>query len=156
AKRMRKELSANLTQALLLAREAGLRSNAGRPDDFSELWNGLAETTVKLYISKFPREWRVECIKRGIKKMLRLRSYRLFAMYYLSLMHTGWFGLQGAPRKVREGDVGDFMHAIQASFANIFVTQESKQEAGKLGFILTQVPTPNFEVLNLQEFLQRI
>lgn len=59
-----------------------------------------------------------------------------------------------APRKMKEGDVGDFFHAVQASVANIFVTQENKERRDKLPFILNQVPTEGFTIMSLNEFVE--
>jgi len=128
----------------------------GRPDNFDELWNGLGEHAVTFWVDICPRNIRKKCYKRGIKKMLEIKSLRFFALYYLSIMHTSLFGLKGDPRKVKHGDIGDWFHVVCAASAHIFVTMESKSKPGHLGYILSLKPTPNFEVLNLNEFLKRI
>ena len=55
---------------------------------------------------------------------------------------------------MKEGDVGDFFHVVQASAATIFVTQESKAKANKLPSILNQISTAGFEIMNLSELVQ--
>ena len=47
----------------------------------------------------------------------------------------------------------DFIHTIEASAAEILVTQESKTKANKLPYILNQIDFINFETMNLNEFL---
>src|SRR5205814_3241780 len=73
----------NITEGLLDARAAGLRRNAGSPADFNQLWEGLSEVAVKFWVDKCPTEIRKKCYKRGLRKMLRVKSIRFFALYYL-------------------------------------------------------------------------
>jgi hypothetical protein len=88
--------------------------------------------------------------------MLDIRSFRFFALYFISMTFTGLFGMSGAPRKVKHGDLHDWHHAICASAVNVFVTNESRTRPGHLGHALSLKTTPGFEVLNLGEFLDRI
>lgn len=148
--------ASNITDGLLEAREVGEKSNVGHPDSFESLWDELSLTIVKCLLERHPRWIRRKCIKRGLEGMLRVKSIRLYAIYYVSLVHSGWFGVQEVPRKMKAGDLGDWFHAVQSSAASLFVTQENKERVGKLPFILNQLPTPRFEVLSLQEFLNRI
>lgn len=57
---------------------------------------------------------------------------------------------------MQASDGGDFLHAVHASAADIFVTQERKDKQGKLPSILSHVPTPNFTVMSLKEFLETL
>ena len=57
---------------------------------------------------------------------------------------------------MKEGDVGDFFHAVQASAATVFVTQESKDKRDRLPFILNQIPTEEFTILGLGEFVEYV
>lgn len=145
-----------LTESLLRARAEGISRNVGKPDNFDELWEGFATSMVSMWVDRCPPEIKKKCYKRGIAKMLKIKSLRFFALYSLSVMHTGWFGIKGAPRKVKHGDIGDWFHATSAAAANIFVTLESKTKPGHLAYILSLKPTPGFEVLSLSEFLERI
>lgn len=150
------QAATNITDGLLKAREAGLQKNVGRPNSFHDLWDELAVETVKLYVEHRPRWVRRRCRMRGFEHMLNVRSFRHYALYYVWLMNSGWFGIHDEPRKMKPGDMGDWYHAVQSSAADILVTQENKEKAGKLPNILNQKPTPGFEILNLQEFLHRI
>lgn len=145
--------AANVTEGLLAARVAGEERDIGTPDGFNELWEGLSPTMIEGLLMRVPRPIRRLCKKHGLKKMLKIKSVRLYTIYYAWLIHSGWFGVQGSPRKMKEGDVGDFFHAVQASVANIFVTQESKERRDKLPFILNQVPTEGFTIMSLGEFV---
>jgi hypothetical protein len=138
----------------LAARGAGEERNVSTPDDFSEVWNGLAPTMIEGILLQVPRPIRRLCKKRGFENMLRIKSIRLYTIYYAWLIHSGWFGVQGDPRKMKEGDVGDFFHAVQASAATIFVTQESKDKRDRLPFILGQIPTAEFTIMGLSEFIE--
>jgi len=111
----RNDSAANLTRGMLAARAEGDRRNVGWPKDFDQLWDGLAETAVALCVDRCPREIRQKCRKRGLKKMLRVKSINLFTLYYISWLETGLFGLQGKPRKVKHSDVGEMLHAVSAS-----------------------------------------
>jgi hypothetical protein len=155
-KQYRRESAGGITDGLLQARAEGFRRKVGTPDNFDELWDGIAESTVLFWVNVCPPEIKRKCHKRGIKRMLKIKSIRFFALYYLSVVYTGWFGLQGKPRKVKHGDIGDWFHAVSASAANIFVTLESKTKPGHLGYVLSLKPTPGFEVLSLAEFLERV
>jgi hypothetical protein len=148
------ESAQNITKGLLAAKDAGEGRNVGTPDDFGEVWNGLSITMIEGVLSQVPRPIRRLCKKHGFKNMLRIKSIRLYTIYYAWLIHSGWFGVQGDPRKMKEGDVGDFFHAVQASAADIFVTQESKDKRDRLPFILNQIPTEAFRIMSLNEFIQ--
>jgi hypothetical protein len=106
-KEYRGRSAVNITAGLLDARAAGLMRKAGKPEDFNQLWEGLAEVAVKFWVDKCPPEIRKKCYKRGLRKMLRVKSIRFFALYYLSTIHTGWFGLEGIPRKMKHSDIED-------------------------------------------------
>lgn len=151
-----KDSAAAITKALLLARASSEERNVGTPKDFMELWGGNATEVVSSVLQRVPRPIRSLCKKHGLKKMLEIKSLRLYAIYYLSLIHSGCFGIEGNPRKVKEGDIGDFHHVVQASVADIFVTQESKDRRDKLPYILNQVPTKGFTIMSLNEFIEFI
>ncbi len=151
-----KESAANITEGLLAARVAGEERNVGTPDDFGEVWSGLSTTMIEGLLNQVPRPIRRLCKKRGLGNMLRIKSIRLYTLYYAWLVHSGWFGIQGSPRKMKEGDVGDFFHAVQASVADVFVTQESKDKRDRLPSILSQIPTDGFRIMSLSEFIESL
>ena len=151
-----KDSAVLITQSLLAARAEGEKRNVGRPQNFEELWNGSAVTCIELFIENLERPIRRLCKKRGLKRMLNIKSFRFYVLYYLSLIHTGWFGLQGDPRKMKDGDVGDWFHAISASAADVLVTQENKEQQGKLPYILSQKTLHGFSVMNLREFIDQV
>lgn len=148
-----RDSAVNITDGLLAARVAGEERNIGTPDDFGEVWSGLSPTMIEGVLGQVPRTIRRLCKKRGLDKMLEIKSIRLYTIYYAWLIHSGWFGVQGDPRKMKEGDVGDFFHAVQASSASIFVTQESKDKPDKLPSILNQISTTEFTIMDLNEFV---
>lgn len=121
-----------------------------------ELWNQVAAQVVANWVEHRPPEIRRKCRKRGIEKMLALKSFRFCALYFVSMTYTGLFGMTGSPRKVRHGDLHDWHHAVCASAVGVFVTNESRTRPGHLGHALSWKATPGFEVLNLREFLNRV
>lgn len=94
-KQYRGRSAANMTEGLLAARAAGLIRRAGEPKDFNQLWEGLADVAVKFWVDKCPQEIRQKCYKRGLRRMLRVKSIRFFALYYLSTMHTAGLAFKG-------------------------------------------------------------
>jgi hypothetical protein len=136
-----KETALSMTEALLAARVAGEERDVGTPEDFNELWEGLSVTMVGGLLSQVPRPIRRLCKKHDLKNMLNIKSIRLYTIYYAWLVQSGWFGLQGSPRKMKEGDVGDFFHAVQSSVADIFVTQESKDKKNKGSLVVKHIST---------------
>ena len=144
-------------RAFLETRAIAEGHSVGAPKDFSQLW-GEGSATVAGSVAKSHPERNVRriCKRRGYEALLSIRSIRLRTIYYLWLVHSGCFGVQGAPRKMAPGDVGDFLHAIEASAADIFVTQESRKVNNKLPQILGQIDVPGFSVMNLHELLASV
>lgn len=147
-----KDSASFITENLLTTRANN--EGATRPADFQDLWKGMAEWIISdICLPSCSRTVRRLCKKYDLQHMLEIRSLRIFTIYFAWLTYTGWFGIENEPRKVRTGEVGDWYHAIQSSAADIFVTQENKNQSGKLPYILNQIPIDGFEVLSLQEFL---
>lgn len=65
----------------------------------------------------------------------------------LSLIYSHHF--EG--RNPLSGDSRDILHAIAASSADIFVTNDRGLEA-----VLARIPADGFQVMNLQAFLNRL
>jgi hypothetical protein len=145
-------LNAVMAEARADRRWAG----SGRRYGTDELWNELGRMMVASWVDRCRPEVKKRCYKRGLGRMLGLKSFRFYALYFVSVTYTGLFGMSGDPRKVRHGDLHDWHHAVCASAANVFVTLESKTRPGHLGHALGLKQTPRFEVLNLWEFLDRI
>jgi hypothetical protein len=122
-------------------------------DNFQDAWEALSLVIVEGVVSRLPRTPKRLCRKRGIKRMLNIKSIRIGTIYYCWFYYSHWLKTDGKPGKVQESEAGDFFHAICASAADIFVTQESKNKYGKLPFILSQVPIPKFTVMGLKEFV---
>lgn len=131
---------------------AGLRT----PVDFIDVWNEQSIKLVKRLLSELPAKERKLCERHGVEKMLDIRSLRLYTVYYCWIRFSGLSGIQGNPRKLTSNDFMDFIHTIEASAAEILVTQENKTKANKLPFIINQMNFKNFKVMNLEEFIQHL
>ena len=82
--------------------------------------------------------------------LLDNRTVRLYTIYYAALVHSKWFGEQGKPGKVKPSESGDFFHSVQASAADVFVTEDAR-----LVRRLTQILVDGLEVMNFDDFLNR-
>lgn len=122
-------------------------------NNFQAAWDALSLVIVEGVVSRLPRIPKRLCRKRGIKHMLNIKSIRVGTIYYCWFYYSHWLKTDGKPGKVQESEAGDFFHAICASAADVFVTQESKNKYGRLPFILSQVPIPKFSVMSLKEFV---
>lgn len=126
---------------------------AVRDLEFKEFWEINADHVVEVVLATQLPTVKKLCLERGIHPMLRIKSIRIFSIYYSWIVYSSWYGDQGNPRNIKKGDVNDLFHAINSSSAQIFVCQERKEKVGSLSYILTQVSTPEYRVLNLYEFL---
>jgi hypothetical protein len=117
------------------------------------VWATTALIIVERMVNRLPRNVRRLCRKRGIDHMLNVKCIRIAVLYECWLLYSHWLTKEGTPGKVKPSEAGDFFHAVCASAANIFVTQESKDKYGKLPFILQQVPITGFQVMDLKELL---
>jgi hypothetical protein len=123
---------------------------------FQQVWDTLSLTFVERAVNRLPRIPKRLCKKRGLEHMLDIKSVRIYTIYYCWLFYSHWLKTDGVPAKVKASEGGDFFHAVCASAADVFVTQESKDRYGKLPFILSQLPIPGFSVMSLREFLESL
>jgi hypothetical protein len=86
-------------------------------------------------------------MRRGLPGLLKLKSIALAVGMNLSLIYSHHF--EG--RNPLSGDSRDILHAIAASSADIFVTNDRGLEA-----VLARIPPDGFQVMNLQAFLNRL
>jgi hypothetical protein len=125
-------------------------------DSFQQVWDALALTFVERAVNQLPRIPKRLCKKHGLGNMLNIKSVRIYTIYYCWLFYSHWLKTDGVPAKVKASEGGDFFHAVCASAADIFVTQESKDKYGRLPFILNQLAIPSFSVMSLSEFLESL
>ena len=82
--------------------------------------------------------------QRGLPGLLELKSIALAVGTNLSLIYSHHF----ERRHPMSGDSRDILHAVAASSANIFVTNDRRLEA-----VLARIPVREFQVMNLSSFL---
>ena len=123
---------------------------------FQELWEMASLTIIERAVNRLPRIPMRLCKKRGLKAMLNIRSVRIYTLYYCWLAYSHWLKTDGTPGKMKASEAGDFYHAVCASAADIFVTQEHKDRPGSLPFILSLIPMSGFTVMSLREFLETL
>jgi hypothetical protein len=88
-----------------------------------------------------------ECQARGANRLLDVRSVMLATLAQLSLSYANTYE-RGA---VERGDSRDMQHAVLASAVKTFVTDDPR-----LGRVLTRMPLPDFEVIDLPTLLDRL
>jgi len=120
---------------------------------FQDAWDALSPIIVENVVNRLPRIPKRLCRKRGLKGMLNIKSIRIGTICFGWFLYSHSLKTDGSPKKVEPSEAADFFHAVCASAANIFVTQEKKDKYGKLPFILSQVPVSGFTVMSLKEFL---
>ena len=151
----------NITEGLRSARlemeklSSGENIVQGEVENFEELLYNSAREVIKSYLERHPdNNVRERCHARGIEGLLKVKSFRLYSLYYIWIIHADMLAKQGV-RKMTANDWGDFMHAVSSSAAHIFVTQE-KHAPNKLPGILTALPVNKYEVLSLAQFIERL
>jgi hypothetical protein len=88
-----------------------------------------------------------ECNERGLDGLLELRSMKLYVTWYLSYTFTHF--IKG--ERLLHSDSRDHRHAVSASVADIFVTQDSR-----FARLLKRVQINRFEIIDLQTLLWRL
>lgn len=88
-----------------------------------------------------------ECNDRGLEKLLRVKSARLYSAWRLAYDYNTL--IRG--RKIMKSDSRDHHHAVLASVADIFVTEDQR-----FAEMLRQVPIEGFEVIDLRTLIQRL
>lgn len=88
-----------------------------------------------------------EVKQRGVDGLLKVKSIAVAVGANLSLMYS--HHLEG--RAPKPGDSRDILHAIVASTADVFITND-----GPLQTILSRVPADDFKVMSLRVFLDSL
>lgn len=88
-----------------------------------------------------------QCKERGLDGLLELKSVKLYVTWYLSYTFNHF--IKG--ERLLQSDPRDHLHAVSASVADIFVTQDSR-----FARLLKRVPINEFEIIDLQTLLMRL
>lgn len=142
-----------------LLRELGPRDGfapgAGIPPP-EEFWNAykyrVAQTFVEGVGAEFKRPdlWQ-NCSARSIDSLLGIRCMSLAVGVTVGYMYAHFYNEGRQIPRVRQGDAADIRHAIAASVADIFVTNDSR-----LYKRLSAVPIKGFKIVQLSAFLARL
>ena len=131
------------------AKRIGEERQIGRPDNLAQFWSDMAPAIAS---------WRAEqhgvqkqCANRGIEGLLENRTVRLYTIYYSAWVFAKWFGEQGTPGKVKTSERGDFFHAVQASAADVLVTNDARFSRW-----LREIPVQDFDVMSLKQLTERL
>lgn len=82
--------------------------------------------------------------RRGVDGLLKVKSVAMVVGANLSLLYSHHY----ENRAPHSGDSRDILHAIAASGADVFVTNDKKLQA-----VLSRIPVDGFQVMNLQDFV---
>jgi len=119
-----------------------VRKFKGKCPGFEKFWERYAEDLTE---SLAKRAGVLEaCKKRSINGLLRVRSVRLCVGANLSLIYAQHF--EG--RTPDMGDSRDIHHAILASAADTFVTQDRRFKR-----LLTRIPIEKFQIIELEDLI---
>lgn len=116
------------------------------PGSLEEFWTRMGPSFAEWLCDRFGVLER--CKDRGIDGLLKNKTVRLYTVYYAALVRAKLFGEQGTPGKVRPGESGDFFHSVQASAADVFVTEDAR-----LRRWLEEVPIEGLLVIGLRQFI---
>lgn len=144
----------NINDAILSYKQDLKNEGNEISSDFIKFWKQHSINAIRRLISVLPENERRLCEKHGIEKMLQVKSIRLYTVHHAWFFYSGLRGVQGNTRTLKANDFMDFIHTIESSAAEIFVTQESKNKSGRIPYILNQIPFTNFKIMNLEEFLE--
>lgn len=143
------EFADDFTQTFSEVRRVGEERNVGTPDDFQEFWRAATPVIVEGLAEQHGVYER--CAERGMEGLLEVKTVRLYATYYAAWVFAKWFGEQGVPGKVKPSERGDFFHSVQSAAADVFVTRDAR-----LARWLKLIPVENFEVISLDQLLERL
>lgn len=91
------------------------------------------------------------CKERGIEGLLDISSVRLATIVTLGLFHTQFLNEGGQTGKPRGSDLADLRHAVVASSADVFVTNDKKQFKR-----LSSIHTPGWCVILFKNVIKEI
>jgi hypothetical protein len=123
---------------------AFLRANDGRPPDWEDYWQRLAEGFAEGFVAPHNLEL---CKKKGIKGLLEVSSIRMAVGWAVSVAYAETF----EKRTPKSGDSRDMQHAVLASAADIFVTHDAA-----LARMLSRIPQVPVEVVDIHNLLRQI
>jgi hypothetical protein len=89
------------------------------------------------------------CRERGIEGLLNILSVQLATIVTLSLLHAQLLNEGRQTAKARPGDLADMRHAVVASSADVFVTNDERQFKR-----LSSVPTGKWRVIWLKSLVE--
>ncbi len=112
---------------------------------FDQYWEALSASFAEGWAERVGQLH--ACRERGIENLLQLRSVRLSVGASLSLTYAHTF----EDRQPQQGDSRDLHHAVAASAARVFVTNDPQ-----FARVLKRVPVNNFSVSALPEFLASV
>lgn len=130
------------TREKILLKEKKLKDQHPR---FNDYWKEFAGKLAESFAER--ADVLDACKKRGINGLLEVRSVRLTVGMNLSLIYAQTF--EGRTPKI--GDSRDIHHAIIASAADGFVTDD-----GEFARLLSRVLIEDFEVMNLNDLFELI
>jgi hypothetical protein len=112
---------------------------------FEEFWDASALALVE----KRAEDLGVleQCRERGLDGLLELKSVKLYVTWYVSYIFTNF--IKG--ERLLPSDSRDHHHAVSASVADIFVTQDSRFTR-----LLRKIPINGFEIMDVQTLLLRL
>ncbi len=154
--RARESFRANFMNLL---QELGPRDGfapGARIPTFDEFWNQHKHSVAQTFVEgvgeelKQPGLWQI-CSERGTDGLLNLGCVNLAVGATIAHMYAHFYNEGRQIPKIRQSEAADVRHAIAASVAEIFVTNDSR-----LYGQLSAVPIKDFRIVELKTFLTEL
>lgn len=124
--------------------QEGRDNNVGQ-QSFPVYWKKMSKPWVRAFAGEYG--WLKECRARGINGLLKIHSLRISTIAQVSLTYANTYERTRFDR----GNSRDMHHVGCASAVPTFVTHDKQ-----LTKLLSRMPPPNLEVINLQTLLSRL
>ena len=156
AQRERESFRASFTTLL---QELGPRDGfapGARIPAFDEFWNEHKYRVAQTLVESVSEELQEPSLRqrrgeRSIDGLLAVRCVNLYVLATIAHMYAHFYNEGRQIPKIRQSDAADLRHAVAASVAEIFVTNDSRLYRG-----LSAIPIKDFRIVELDAFLTEL
>ena len=156
AQRERESFRASFTTLL---QELGPRDGfapGARIPAFDEFWNEHKYRVAQTLVESVSEELQEPSLRqrrgeRSIDGLLAVRCVNLYVLATIAHMYAHFYNEGRQIPKIRQSDAADLRHAVAASVAEIFVTNDSRLYRG-----LSAIPIKDFRIVELNAFLTEL
>ena len=123
---------------------------------FDEFWNEHKYRVAQTLVESVSEELQEPSLRqrrgeRSIDGLLAVRCVNLYVLATIAHMYPRFYNDGRQIPKIRQSDAADLRHAVAASVAEIFVTNDSRLYRG-----LSAIPIKDFRIVELNAFLTEL